>query len=318
MSRYNVFYLRAKGTEENCNKFVLVLDQYDGHTDDPYVAAKGCSGDDYVVEIRGALRGGVYKYMIDLPSDEESLAGLSKILGLAIEVFASDPGDGEFEYYYYVNGELVDSFDLPEYVPDEYMFEEFDISDDDKQKYKQIDNGGYVLCTEYFPDAKWDEYEEEMICNFKIEMDEKQEKGGGLPSDKIGILAMMGIAPDENGFAISFYPDENMTTLYDYFGAERRVIVPDGVTDMEMSCFSNNDLIEEVVLPASFKAFADECFNNCPNLKKVVIPSGTEVFGEDTFNGSENVVIYAPSGSGAEEFAKEKGISFQEFDSLDK
>ena len=57
---------------------------------------------------------------------------------------------------------------------------------------------------------------------------------------------------------------------------------------------------------------------NCPNLKKVVIPSGTEVFGEDTFNGSENVVIYAPSGSGAEEFAKEKGISFQEYDSLDK
>lgn len=173
MSRYNVFYLRAKGTEENCNKFVLVLNQYDGHTDDPYVAAKGCSDDDYVVEIRGVLRGDVSKYMIDLPSDEESLAGLSKILGLAIEVFASDPGDGEFEYYYYVNGELVDSFDLPEYVSDEYMFEDFDISEDDKQKYKQIDNGGYVLCNEYLPDAKWDEYGEEMICNFKIEMDKK-------------------------------------------------------------------------------------------------------------------------------------------------
>lgn len=171
MSRYNVFYLRAKGAEDSCMKCAAIVDQYDGHSDDPYIAAKSGAGDNFVIEMRGALRGDVMKYMIDLPPYEESLEGLSKTLHLDIEVFASDPNEpDEFEHYYYKNGECVKK-SLPSYVPSEDYFDEMGIDDADRQKYDQIDGAEvYALRAEYLTNASWDFSNEEMICPFEIEM----------------------------------------------------------------------------------------------------------------------------------------------------
>lgn len=79
---------------------------------------------------------------------------------------------------------------------------------------------------------------------------------------------MMGIEPDENGFAISYYEDEDEATLYEYFGTEKKVAVPHGVTGLEMGCFSSNEEIEEIMLPDTLKYIGKDCFENCPNLKK--------------------------------------------------
>lgn len=326
MSRYNVFYLRVKGTEDNCDEFFSVLAQYGGHTDDLYYVLENGSDDDYAAEIRGALRGDVKFYMIDSPPKEHSLAGLSKSLGLEIEVFASDPGDGEFEYYYYVNGELVDCRNLPSSFP-AFMLDEMELSEEDRKKYDLDKSDNYTLKDEYLPDAEWDESGEEMICNFKIEMDESEEDDDDdfeymdefedeygceySVSDKMESLAKMGITPDENGFAISYNSDNNTATLFEYFGTEKKVTVPNGITETEMGCFSNNEVIEEVVFPESFKKLGGGCFNNCPNLKKVVFPARTEDFYLDAFYGSDNVVIYAPPDSETKKFANIKRIPFQ-------
>lgn len=173
MSRYNAFCLRVRGTEENCEKFAMAIAKYDGHCDDLDYAAKCGSGEECVFELRGALCGSVQTYMIDMPADEKSLAGLSKTLKLEIEIFASDPGDGEFEYYYYVNGEPVDIRNLPSSLPD-FIFDERGFSEEDRKKYDVEGSDIYVLRNEYLPDAEWDDYGEEMICHFKIEMDETQ------------------------------------------------------------------------------------------------------------------------------------------------
>ena len=119
------------------------------------------------------------------------------------------------------------------------------------------------------------------------------------------------IRTDENGFAISYNSDNNTATLFEYFGTEKKVTVPNGITETEMGCFSNNEVIEEVVFPESFKKLGGGCFNNCPNLKKVVFPARTEDFYLDAFYGSDNVVIYAPPDSETKKFANIKRIPFQ-------
>ena len=117
--------------------------------------------------------------------------------------------------------------------------------------------------------------------------------------DKSAILAMMGITPDENGFAISYYEDEGQASLFEYFGEEKKVVVPDGVTTLEVGCFSDNEIIEEVILPTSLEFISAGCFENCPNLKKIFIPSNVEEFDEEdggtTFGGTTQRTIHTSS-----------------------
>ncbi len=170
MSMYVMFRLRVKGTKENCSKFAAVLNQYEGHCDDPYVAETAGTSDSFTMEIRGALRSDIVKYMIDVPAYEDSLEGMSKSHNLDIEVFGSDPGDGAFEYYYYKNGVCVESCNLPQYVSSQEEFEYFEISEDEQKKYEPQEKGGFVLRKEYLAKAEWDEAGEEMICQFKTEL----------------------------------------------------------------------------------------------------------------------------------------------------
>ena len=172
MSRFVMFRLRAKGTEESCSKFAAVLNQYEGHSADPFISGSAGTPDSFTVEIRGALRSDISKYMIDVPPYEESLEGMSKSLHLEIEVFGSDPGDREFEYYHYLNGVCVQKANLPPYLYSEEDFGELELSEEDQEKYDRSENGVFVLRKEYLPDAAWAEDEEEMLCNFKIDMDE--------------------------------------------------------------------------------------------------------------------------------------------------
>lgn len=272
MSRYNVFHLRAKGTKESCEKFALILNQYEGHSDDPYYAAKGGSADNYSIEIRGALRGDLFKYMIDLPPYEESLEGISKTLGLAIEVFASDPGDGEFEYYYYDNGELVDSFALPSYISDEYLFDELEISQEDRNKYKQMESGGFVLGDEYSPDAEWNKDGDEMNCRFKIELIESQEKEEELIIEGDVLKKYKG-----NGTEV-FVP-EGITTIAPFafmYRQCKKIIVPDSVTVIGDGAFYNCHEVEEIRLPSTLKKIGGAVFAGCQNLAETRIPDGVK------------------------------------------
>ena len=88
--------------------------------------------------------------------------------------------------------------------------------------------------------------------------------------------------------------------------------MPDGVTALEEGCFSDNEIIEEVILPTSLEFISAGCFENCPNLKKIFIPSNVEEFDEEdegtTFGGTTQTIIHTPAGSVAEEFANSRGI----------
>lgn len=81
----------------------------------------------------------------------------------------------------------------------------------------------------------------------------------------------------------SFQIEENRVLRYT--GKEKKVIVPNGIEELESSSFWDNQYIEEVVLPDSLTNLGGDTFYNCKNLKKVNIPKNVSLMGNNPFAG---------------------------------
>ena len=102
----------------------------------------------------------------------------------------------------------------------------------------------------------------------------------------------------------------------------------------DMAFCENNDIVD-ITLPDSVTSIGKEAFHNCEKLMSVTIPKGVTAIGKGTFLGcnkltsitipetvekidyfaislrnSKNLTIHAPSGSYAEQYAKENNIPF--------
>ena len=76
-----------------------------------------------------------------------------------------------------------------------------------------------------------------------------------------------------------------------YIGKDKRVIVPDGIEELESSAFWDNQFIEEVVLPETLRNLGGDTFYNCSNLKKVNIPASVDNMGNNPFAGCPLIEI---------------------------
>ena len=76
-----------------------------------------------------------------------------------------------------------------------------------------------------------------------------------------------------------------------YVGHSKKVIVPEGIEELESSSFWDNQEIEEVVLPDSLMNMGGDTFYNCKNLKKINIPKNVILMGNNPFAGCPEVVV---------------------------
>lgn len=87
---------------------------------------------------------------------------------------------------------------------------------------------------------------------------------------------------DKDGFVIF------RGVLYDYFGYKTKITIPDSVTEI-----------------------CDECFDLCSELTEVTIPASVTKIGYEAFYACDDLLILAPKGSAAEEYADTNGIPFK-------
>lgn len=109
---------------------------------------------------------------------------------------------------------------------------------------------------------------------------------------------------DENGFVII------KNVLYNYYGSEPYVNVPEGVVDLGQCAFSFNKNLKSISLPTTINSLSDFILTLGENLEDVYIPKSVKYFGRGVFNKCKNVKIHAPTGSVAEEYAKANDITF--------
>ena len=91
---------------------------------------------------------------------------------------------------------------------------------------------------------------------------------------------------------------QNGLTLMKYVGASSEVIVPDGVTKLQYSTFSEcRQLLTRVVLPDGLLSIPESLLNNCTNLKEVVIPESVTTIENHAFFGCASLEkINLPAG----------------------
>ena len=76
-----------------------------------------------------------------------------------------------------------------------------------------------------------------------------------------------------------------------YIGKEKRVVVPEGIEEIESSAFWDNRSIEEVILPETLRNMGGDTFYNCANLRKVNIPASVGNMGNNPFAGCPLIEI---------------------------
>ena len=81
-------------------------------------------------------------------------------------------------------------------------------------------------------------------------------------------------------------------------------------TEIADRAFTGCQTLTELQLPDSMECIGAEAFSGCTALKKAMIPVRVMQIGDNAFENCPNLVIYAPEGSYAAQFAIKNGIPF--------
>ena len=96
----------------------------------------------------------------------------------------------------------------------------------------------------------------------------------------------------------------------DYVEQITKVVISEGITDIDDYVFSGHEQLVEVVLPETLKIIGRNSFSDCSGLEKIIIPVSVEEMHKYSFRNCENLTIYCAEGSYAEEFAVENNIKY--------
>lgn len=72
-------------------------------------------------------------------------------------------------------------------------------------------------------------------------------------------------------------------TLLRYFGKQKCVNVPYGISKIGTSCFSHNRCVQEIVLPKTLSTIESFAFAGCVELSKILLPSSLSVIEHHAF-----------------------------------
>ena len=96
---------------------------------------------------------------------------------------------------------------------------------------------------------------------------------------------------------------------FSYCKSLKTVIIEEGCESIENYAFENCTALENIIIPVSVHSIGDYAFCKCTALEKIEIPLSVHSIGDYAFC-SDDVTIYAKTGSYAKEFADRNWIRF--------
>lgn len=123
-----------------------------------------------------------------------------------------------------------------------------------------------------------DQENEDRLEIMETEISEKQRVSCAASSFSVYGVAVIGRSED---FIISG------TTLLKYAGAEKRVVIPDGIEIVGSASFEGNKTVEEIIIPDSVMGIQDKAFADTANLRAITIGSGV-------FFVSYDMIVWTP------------------------
>ena len=110
---------------------------------------------------------------------------------------------------------------------------------------------------------------------------------------------------DKNGFVIV------NGKLFNYYGAEINLTIPNTVERIAPFAFVMAKGITSVILPESIHIIDAYAFGDCANLISVTIPDSVMHIDDQAFKRCDKLVIHTPEGSFAEKYARTMHIPLQ-------
>ncbi|MBR6633135.1 MAG: leucine-rich repeat protein [Clostridia bacterium] len=155
----------------------------------------------------------------------------------------------------------------------------------------------------------------------KIEVDENNERyfsdAQGVLYFKLGNDSTLIRCP-EGTTLTSYTLPENVLHIGDFAfyncDSLTNVTISDGVIGILYSAFSGCDSLAGITIPDSVTSIGSEAFARCTSLTSVTILNSKASIGSDVFMGCTNLTIYGYTGSTAETYAQDNGITFVALD----
>lgn len=91
------------------------------------------------------------------------------------------------------------------------------------------------------------------------------------------------LSTDDNGYVI--YIDETEKILVSYIGSDTELSLPNGITAIDESAFSNCTGLTSITIPDSVTSIGNSAFSGCTGLTSITIGNGVTSIGNSTFFG---------------------------------
>lgn len=158
----------------------------------------------------------------------------------------------------------------------------------------------------------------------------KIRNGGAVITSYLGQESTVVIPSSLGGYPVRAIGEDAFSSCY----SAERVIVPEGVTELENVSFRYCTALLEIQLPSTLRRIGENAFYRCERLEEIEIPEGVTEIGNKAFRGClqlrratlpqslktipwytffechARLTIYAPKGSAAEKFAGQLGYKF--------
>ena len=87
------------------------------------------------------------------------------------------------------------------------------------------------------------------------------------------------------------------------------IVIPPSVTEIRKNAFLNCIRLSRVTIPEGVAEIGEKAFGDCQKLSQVKLPASVQQIADNAFDGcSPKLIITAPEGSYAQQWAESKGI----------
>ena len=106
---------------------------------------------------------------------------------------------------------------------------------------------------------------------------------------------------------------DGRNSLPPWYGNKKAVtsaVLEEGITDIGDWAFCYCNSLTSIILPEGVTSIGDDAFYDCTSLTSITLPDSLTSIGNYAFNNCSNLILTVSPDSYAEQYAKEKNLSY--------
>ena len=127
-------------------------------------------------------------------------------------------------------------------------------------------------------------------------------------------LTTVHISPDHPAYMMLdglLVEKENMRIIGALNNTPAKYVIPEGIKEISFMAFQGSKDLEELTVPDGLINIGSDAFSGCSKLRDIFLPASVTEIGFEAFKYARELVIHAPAGSYAQQYAEDNGKAEQ-------